>query len=47
MITVWEAVFMGFAGYQAMQTVKYVVGLALIIMGKYEAVAWWDREIIR
>lgn len=34
------------AGYQAMQAVKYTIGLILLISGKNEAWAWWHREIL-
>lgn len=33
-------------GYQLMQCVKYTVGLALLLLGKYEAFLWWHNNVV-
>jgi len=42
----WSAPWLFCAGYIAMDTAKYVVGLILMTMGKKKAFEWWDREVI-
>jgi hypothetical protein len=35
-----------FAGYHAVESLKHIVGLILMIAHKDKAATWWHREVI-
>jgi hypothetical protein len=42
----FSALIFAFAGYHAVESLKHIVGLILMIAHKDKAAAWWHREVI-